>query len=121
MPELSGAGHAVGALSRHAAPGRSGGIEHREVDVGKPEELREAREGAEAAYYEVHSLGGSGDYLTERLPATVCPKWVRTRIEPEEISDAIAYPVRALDAPPGNAAEAARDLARIGGDLARCG
>lgn len=40
-------------------------------------------------------------YLTERLPAMVCPRWVRTRTEPIAISDVLEYLVRALDAPPG--------------------
>ncbi|HEX2053115.1 MAG TPA: DUF2867 domain-containing protein [Actinomycetota bacterium] len=40
-------------------------------------------------------------YLTERLPAMVCPRWVRTRIEPIAVSDVLRYLIRALDAPPG--------------------
>jgi uncharacterized protein YbjT (DUF2867 family) len=40
-------------------------------------------------------------YLTERLPVMVCPRWVRTRIQPIALGDALAYLTRSLDVAPG--------------------
>lgn len=42
-------------------------------------------------------------YLTERLPAMVCPRWIRTRIQPIAEVDLLAHLERALDeaVPPG--------------------
>jgi uncharacterized protein YbjT (DUF2867 family) len=40
-------------------------------------------------------------YLTERLPFMVCPRWVRTRIQPIALSDMVAHLVRATDVDPG--------------------
>ena len=40
-------------------------------------------------------------YLTERLPVMVCPRWVRTAIQPIAVGDVLAYLTRALDVPPG--------------------
>jgi uncharacterized protein YbjT (DUF2867 family) len=40
-------------------------------------------------------------YLTERLPAMVCPRWVRTRIQPIALEDLLAYLEQSLQAPPG--------------------
>ena len=40
-------------------------------------------------------------YLVERLPAMVCPRWVRTRIEPVAERDVFAYLVRSLRVEPG--------------------
>ncbi|MGV3758490.1 MAG: DUF2867 domain-containing protein [Actinomycetota bacterium] len=42
-------------------------------------------------------------YLTERLPAMVCPRWIRTRIQPIAETDLLAHLQRALDddVPPG--------------------
>ena len=42
-------------------------------------------------------------YLTERLPAMICPRWVRTELQPIAISDVIAYLTTALQLPPTNA------------------
>jgi uncharacterized protein YbjT (DUF2867 family) len=36
-------------------------------------------------------------YLVERLPAMVCPKWVLTRSQPIAIDDVITYLIRAID------------------------
>jgi uncharacterized protein YbjT (DUF2867 family) len=36
-------------------------------------------------------------YLTERLPAMVCPRWIRTRIQPIAEVDLLAHLERALD------------------------
>jgi uncharacterized protein YbjT (DUF2867 family) len=40
-------------------------------------------------------------YLTERLPAMVCPKWVDTRLQPIAERDLLMYLEQALHAPPG--------------------
>ena len=40
-------------------------------------------------------------YLTERLPIMVCPRWVRTAIQPIAVRDAVGYLTRALDVEPG--------------------
>lgn len=39
-------------------------------------------------------------YLTERLPVMICPRWVRTQLQPIAISDVIAYLTAALKLPP---------------------
>ncbi|MEP6642882.1 MAG: SDR family oxidoreductase [Acidobacteriaceae bacterium] len=38
-------------------------------------------------------------YLSERLPAMICPRWVTTRVQPIAIDDILAYLVATLDAP----------------------
>ena len=40
-------------------------------------------------------------YLTERLPFMVCPRWVRTAIQPIASADIIRYLIAAIDATPG--------------------
>ncbi len=40
-------------------------------------------------------------YLTERLPFMVCPRWVRTSIQPIALRDVLEHLVRALDVEPG--------------------
>ena len=40
-------------------------------------------------------------YLTERLPFMVCPRWVRTAIQPIALADMIRYLVGAIDVEPG--------------------
>jgi uncharacterized protein YbjT (DUF2867 family) len=40
-------------------------------------------------------------YLTERLPAMVCPRWVRTRIQPVALDDLLAYLQQSLYVEPG--------------------
>ncbi len=49
-------------------------------------------------------------YLTERLPAMVCPQWVYTRVQPIAVDDLLAYLVAALDAP-----ESAGRVVEVGG------
>jgi uncharacterized protein YbjT (DUF2867 family) len=39
-------------------------------------------------------------YLTERLPAMITPRWVRTKTQPIAIRDVLRYLVRAADLPP---------------------
>ncbi len=40
-------------------------------------------------------------YLTERLPFMICPRWVRTAIQPIALIDVIRYLMKALDVGPG--------------------
>ena len=40
-------------------------------------------------------------YLTERLPFMVCPRWVRTKIQPIALADMVLHLVGALDVEPG--------------------
>ena len=40
-------------------------------------------------------------YLTERLPFMVCPRWVRTAIQPIASADMIRYLIGAIDVEPG--------------------
>jgi uncharacterized protein YbjT (DUF2867 family) len=40
-------------------------------------------------------------YLTERLPCMVCPRWVRTAIQPVALADMVDYLVRAIGVAPG--------------------
>jgi uncharacterized protein YbjT (DUF2867 family) len=40
-------------------------------------------------------------YLTERLPFMVCPRWVRTAIQPIASADIIRYLIAAIDVEPG--------------------
>lgn len=40
-------------------------------------------------------------YLTERLPFMVCPRWVRTRIQPIALDDLLAYLEQSLDVEAG--------------------
>ena len=40
-------------------------------------------------------------YLTERLPFMVCPRWVRTAIQPIASADMIRYLIGAIDVAPG--------------------
>jgi uncharacterized protein YbjT (DUF2867 family) len=39
-------------------------------------------------------------YLTERLPAMITPRWVRTRVQPIAIRDVLRYLIAAADLPP---------------------
>jgi uncharacterized protein YbjT (DUF2867 family) len=49
-------------------------------------------------------------YLTERLPAMICPRWVYTRIQPIAIRDVLRYLVATLAVP-----ESAGQVIEIGG------
>jgi len=49
-------------------------------------------------------------YLTERLPAMICPRWVYTRIQPIAIRDVLRFLVGALEVP-----ESAGRIVEIGG------
>ncbi len=77
--------------------------------------LREA--GIPVTEFRAAVIVGSGSlsfemirYLTERLPAMICPRWVFTRIQPIAIRDVLAYLVAALDCP-----ESRGEILEIGG------
>jgi uncharacterized protein YbjT (DUF2867 family) len=66
--------------------------------------LREA--GVPVTEFRAAVIVGSGSlsfemirYLTERLPAMICPRWVFTRIQPIAIRDVLAYLVATLECP----------------------
>lgn len=40
-------------------------------------------------------------YLTERLPVMICPRWVRTRIQPIALTDLLSYLEQSLDVAAG--------------------
>jgi uncharacterized protein YbjT (DUF2867 family) len=49
-------------------------------------------------------------YLTERVPIMICPRWVRTRVQPIAIQDVVSYLVASLRKP-----ESADQIIEIGG------
>lgn len=64
---LAEAGHQVIALSRHPDPkAEADGVEFRAVDVAAADQLTQALEGAQAAYYLIHSMGGD-DFVRKDL------------------------------------------------------
>ncbi len=67
-----------------------------------------ASTGVETVEFRASIVIGSGSLsfelvrsLTERLPAMITPRWVRTRTQPIAVEDLIAYLVAALDLEPG--------------------
>ena len=38
-------------------------------------------------------------YLVERLPLMICPKWVLTKSQPIAVDDVVEYLVRSIDLP----------------------
>jgi uncharacterized protein YbjT (DUF2867 family) len=80
--------------------------------------LREA--GVPVTEFRAAVVVGSGSisfemirYLTERLPAMVCPQWVYTRVQPIAVDDLLRYLVEALEVP----ASAGRVLEIGGADV----
>ncbi len=78
VPELLAAGHAVRCLAR--TPDKLDGFAWRDDvevvkgDVTDPDSVRDAMAGCRAAYFLVHSMGGSGDFATRdrQSAATFC-------------------------------------------------
>lgn len=65
---LGEAGHQVVAFARHpGSESDSEGVEERAVDVSHVEEVREALEGAQAAYYLIHSMGSGAEFVRKDL------------------------------------------------------
>jgi uncharacterized protein YbjT (DUF2867 family) len=67
-----------------------------------------ASTGVETVEFRASIVVGSGSLsfelvrsLTERLPAMITPRWVRTRTQPIAVEDLVAYLVAALDLEPG--------------------
>lgn len=65
------------------------------------------RSGVPTAEFRAAVIIGSGSasfemlrYLTERLPAMITPRWVRTKTQPIAIRDVLRYLVKAADLPP---------------------
>ncbi|MDQ2727215.1 MAG: NAD(P)H-binding protein, partial [Actinomycetota bacterium] len=70
VPALIGEGHDVVAGTRHpdryrveGGGGGGGRVTAVRFDVGDPSSLDAALEGADAAYYLVHGMAGSGDFV----------------------------------------------------------
>jgi len=53
-------------------------------------------------------------YLTERLPFMVCPRWVRTAIQPIASTDMIRYLIGAIDVEPASTKSAVPTSRPIG-------
>lgn len=84
------------------ADGAGGLSEHLRSRQQTGEALREA--GVPVTEFRAGVIVGSGSvsfemirYLTERLPAMICPRWVYTRTQPIGIRDVLHYLVEALD------------------------
>ncbi|GAC1374493.1 MAG: SDR family oxidoreductase [Actinomycetota bacterium] len=76
----------------------------RQLDVGRSL----ASSGIPVVEFRAAVVLGSGSisfemlrYLSERLPAMTCPRWVRTRIQPIALDDVLAYLGVGLSCPPG--------------------
>jgi uncharacterized protein YbjT (DUF2867 family) len=70
VPALAAAGHRVRASARTLRPDREPGAEWIPADVLRPETLRPALEGVEAAFYLVHGMAAGGaDYADEERRA----------------------------------------------------
>jgi uncharacterized protein YbjT (DUF2867 family) len=79
------------------------------------EELRKS--GVNLTEFRAAIIVGSGSisfemirYLAERVPAMICPRWVRTKVQPVAIEDVISYLVASLKNP-----ESAGQIIEIGG------
>jgi len=101
---LGGLGDPEAGLSDH--------LRSRQATGGR---LREA--GVPVTEFRAAVIVGSGSlsfemirYLTERLPAMICPRWVYQRIQPIAVRDVIAYLEAALRTP-----ESAGKIVEIGG------
>ena len=89
-----------------------GGLGHdpRSVHLASRQEVGPALAAAGVPVVELRAavVFGSGGisfemlrYLTERLPVMVCPRWVRTRIQPIALADLLAYLEHSPAVPPG--------------------
>ncbi len=76
------------------------------------------RSGVSVTEFRAAIIVGSGSvsfemirYLTERVPVMICPRWVKTRVQPIAIDDVIEYLVASLKNP-----SSAGQIIEIGGD-----
>jgi uncharacterized protein YbjT (DUF2867 family)/uncharacterized protein YndB with AHSA1/START domain len=97
------------------AESRPGLSEHLQSRQQSGEALREA--GVPVTEFRAGVIVGSGSlsfemirYLTERVPAMICPRWVYTRTQPIAIRDVLDYLVAALSTP-----ESSGRIVEIGG------
>jgi len=75
------------------------------------------RSGVSVTEFRAAIIVGSGSisfemirYLAERVPTMICPRWVRTKVQPIPIEDVISYLVASLKNP-----ESAKQIIEIGG------
>ncbi|HVD08982.1 MAG TPA: NAD(P)H-binding protein, partial [Nitrososphaeraceae archaeon] len=88
-----------------------GGLSHGE-DIELSEHLKSRKQvgqilktsGAKVTIFQAAVILGQGggsfqmlQYLVERLPMMVCPKWVLTKSQPISVDDVVTYLVKALD------------------------
>ncbi len=89
-----------------------GGLGHAELSehLGSRQEVGHAlgSTGVEVVELRAAVVIGAGSisfemlrYLTERLPVMVCPRWIRTRIQPIAERDVLGYLEQAAHVPPG--------------------
>lgn len=101
---LGGLGDPESDLSQHMRSRHLTGDILRDSDVPVTEFRCAAIVGSGSASFEIIR------YLTERLPITLVPGWVRTRVQPIAIRDVLSYLVAALQVP-----ESSGKIIEIGG------
>lgn len=101
---LGGLGDPASDLSEHLRSRQETGAALREGGVPVTEFRAAVVVGAGSISFEMIR------YLTERLPAMICPRWVYTRVQPIAVDDLISYLVNALDV-----AESSGRVVEIGG------
>ena len=90
---LGGLGDPDSDLSDHLRSRQETGAALREAGVPVTEFRAAVVVGAGSISFEMIR------YLTERLPAMICPQWVYTRVQPIAVDDLLRYLAGALDAP----------------------
>jgi uncharacterized protein YbjT (DUF2867 family) len=101
---LGGLGDPDADLSEHLLSRQQTGQALQEAGVPVTELRAAIIVGAGSASFEMIR------YLTERIPAMICPRWVFTRVQPIAIDDVLAYLVGALETP-----ESSGQIIEIGG------
>ena len=101
---LGGLGDPDADLSQHLRSRQETGDALREAGVPVTEFRAAIIVGSGSASFEMLR------YLTERLPAMICPKWVTTRVQPIGIRNVLDYLVAALETP-----DSAGRIIEIGG------
>jgi len=90
---LGGLGDPASDLSDHLRSRQETGAALREAGVPVTEFRAAVVVGAGSISFEMIR------YLTERLPAMVCPQWVYTRVQPIAVDDLLRYLAAALEVP----------------------
>jgi uncharacterized protein YbjT (DUF2867 family) len=101
---LGGLGDEQSELSEHLRSRQETGAALREAGIPVTEFRAAVIVGSGSLSFEMIR------YLTERLPAMICPRWVYTRTQPIAINNVLAYLVAALNAP-----ESSGQIIEIGG------